>query len=85
MGGRLRKTNVTKYMRQRCTKNGSNGFWKTVKPLFSDKGPCHNETITLIETEKLVSEAMSVVDVLNEPYVSLTKGVGKPGRLTCAR
>ncbi len=48
-----------------------------MKRLFSDKGPCQNETITLMEIEKLVSEAMSVANGLNEHYISVTKNVGK--------
>lgn len=38
----------------------------------------NNETIIFIEYEKLVSEEMSLANVLNERYVRVTRDVGKP-------
>ena len=42
-------------------------FWKTMKPLFSDKG-CHKPKITLIDEGKITSEDQEVSNIFNEYF-----------------
>ena len=50
-------------------------FWKTVKPLFSNKihgTPC----ITLLEDNVVVSDDTNVAEIFNEYFVDIAKGLG---------
>ena len=42
-------------------------FWKTMKPLFSDKG-CHKPKITLIDEGKITSEDQEVSNIFNKYF-----------------
>ena len=44
-------------------------FWKTMKPLFSDKG-CHKPKITLIDEGKITSEDQEVSNIFNEYFTN---------------
>ena len=46
-------------------------FWKTVKPLFSDKIQTPG-SITLLEGDELVSDDKKVAEILNEFFVNIT-------------
>ena len=46
-------------------------FWKTVKPLFSDKIQTLG-SITLLEGDELVSEDKKVAEILNDYFVNIT-------------
>ena len=46
-------------------------FWKTVKPLFSDKIQTPG-SITLLEGDELVSEDKKVAEILNDYFVKIT-------------
>ena len=39
-------------------------FWKTVKPLFSDK-QIHHRKITLIENDEIISNDSNIVEMMN--------------------
>ena len=39
-------------------------FWKTVKPLFSDK-QVHHRKITLIENDEIISNDANIVEIMN--------------------
>ena len=46
-------------------------FWKTVKPLFSNKNPM-SEKITLIEDGRILSNDVGVAECLNEYFCIIT-------------
>ena len=46
-------------------------FWKTVKPLFSDKIRTPG-SITLLESEELISDDKQVAEVLNDYFINIT-------------
>ena len=50
-------------------------FWKTVKPILSDKGRS-NSKITLIEDEKIISNDEEVAETLNNYFVTSTDSLG---------
>ena len=50
-------------------------FWKTVKPLFSDKLQSKNK-IVLIEDETIISNDDKVAETMNEFFVSVTDSLG---------
>ena len=50
-------------------------FWKTVKPILSDKGRL-NSKITLIEDEKIISNDEEVAETLNNYFVTVTDSLG---------
>ena len=50
-------------------------FWKTVKPLFSDKIHASSK-ITLLENEVLVTDDKEVAEILNEYFVNITDSLG---------
>ena len=50
-------------------------FWKTVKPVLSDKGRS-NSKINLIEDEKIISNDKEVAETLNNYFVTVTDSLG---------
>ena len=50
-------------------------FWKTVKPILSDKGRS-NSKITLIENDTIISNDKEVAETLNDYFVSITDSLG---------
>ena len=46
-------------------------FWKTVKPLFSNKNPM-SEKITMIEDGRILSNDMEVAECLDEYFCNIT-------------
>ena len=50
-------------------------FWKTVKPVISDKGQS-NSRITLIENDTIISNDKEVAETLNGYFVSITDSLG---------
>ena len=55
--------------------NVGNGkdFWKTIKPLMSDKCLAGSENITLLENDNIVNNPTKVGNILNEYYINVTK------------
>ena len=51
--------------------NDKHKFWKTVRPLFSDKVPL-NSSITLIEDGKMITENSEIAEVFNNYFVNIT-------------
>ena len=51
-------------------------FWKTVKPLFSDKNS-HKETINLAENDTILSDAQVVADTCNGYFNNIIKNFPK--------
>ena len=50
-------------------------FWKTVKPVLSDKG-LSNSKITLIENDTIISNDKEVAETLKDYFVSITDSLG---------
>ena len=50
-------------------------FWKTVKPLFSDKVQL-NSSITLIEDGKMITKDSAIAEVFNNFFVNITENLG---------
>ena len=50
-------------------------FWKTVKPVLSDKGQSSSK-ITLIENDTIISNDNEVAETLNGYFVSITDSLG---------
>ena len=49
-------------------------FWKTMKPLYSDKGS-HKPKITLIDEEKIITEDQEVSNIFNEYFENSIKNL----------
>ena len=53
----------------------SRKFWKSVKPLFSDKIQAPSK-IALLENEVLVTDDKEVAEIFNEYFVNITDSLG---------
>ena len=72
---KLRKQSIGRYI-QNCTVNtGSTEFWKTIKPLISDRSHT-NDNITLMENGQIVDNANDLSDVMNSYFVNMAKDIG---------
>ena len=47
---------------------GNKKFWKTVKPLFSDK-ISHEDIISLTEDGKTITEDLQIAEILNDYFI----------------
>ena len=56
---------------QSKTMDNDKKFWKTVKPLFSNKNPM-SEKITLIEDGRILSNDVGVAECFNEYFCNIT-------------
>ena len=72
----LRQTTLDYYktLEIKCLTNNRN-FWKTVKPLFSNKIYASSKT-TLLENEVLVTDDKEVAEILNKYFVNITDSFG---------
>ena len=52
-------------------------FWKTVKPLFSNKGS-KSTKIILVENDEIVSDDKKTAEIMNEYFVNITKDLDIP-------
>ena len=79
---KLRKKSLSLYLKKKCnlTHDGKD-FWKTVKPLISDKTKGSDE-ITLLENDSIVNDKMLVADILNNYYVNVTRDIGVADDIT---
>ena len=50
-------------------------FWKTVKPLFSDKIKTQNK-IVLVENDEVISDDRQVAEIFNNYFVTVTETLG---------
>ena len=50
-------------------------FWKTVKPLFSDKVQV-NSSISLIEDGKMVNQDSQIAEIFNQYFANITDSLG---------
>ena len=72
---KLRKTSIRKYI-EICTVNaGSPEFWKTIKPLISDK-MCVSDNITLLENDVIVNKPDDVCNIMNNYFVNMAGDIG---------
>ena len=63
-------------MQQNCNGNkNSQDFWKTVKPLISDKYR-QNDNITLMENNDVVNETAAVSNIMNEYFINMASDIG---------
>ena len=53
-------------------------FWKTVKPLFTDK-TLKNERITLVKNNKVVSDESKLVEMLSKYFRDIVQNLGIDG------
>ena len=53
---------------------GNKKFWKTVKPLFTDKVQT-SSSITLIENEKFITNDSEIAEILNDFFTNITKTI----------
>ena len=53
-------------------------FWKTVKPLFSDK-PITNNKITLLEGEEIISDNFEIAETLNAFFTNVVENLDIQG------
>ena len=76
---KLRRKSVMQYMEKKCKENVQNGkdFWKTIKPVISDKNKMSNNVI-LLENNMVVNDPQMVSDIMNEHFVNAASGIGKP-------
>ena len=52
-------------------------FWKTIKPLFSNKGS-KSTKIILVENDEIVSDDKKTGEIMNEYFVNITKDLDIP-------
>ena len=50
-------------------------FWKTVKPVLSDKCQSNNK-IVLVEDDEIISDDIEVAEILNRYFVTVTESLG---------
>ncbi len=55
--------------------NDNRKFWKTVKPLFSDKIKT-SSSVTLLENGELISDDKAVAEIFNEYFANITSSLG---------
>ena len=79
----LRKSQKT-YI-SRCCENPNieNGrkFWKMIKPIVGSKGYNNSDNIMLLENNNIMSDPVSVANVMNQHYVNVAKDIGEPDEL----
>ena len=76
---KLRKKCLQKHIADKCENmNVEHGkdFWKTIKPLLSDKCKVGSENITLLENDCIVNDPIEVGNILNDYYINVTKDIG---------
>ena len=56
--------------------NDNNRFWKTIKPLFSEKHGNSNGNITIIENDKIISGKKEVADKFNNFFIEAVENLG---------
>ena len=71
---RQAKINYYKNLDMKCLTDNRK-FWKTVKPLFSEKIKASSK-INLLENEVLVSDDREVADIFNEYFIHITEALG---------
>ena len=78
---KLHKQSIIKYTKDKCisTKNGSD-FWKTVKPLISDKHRGTN-SISLMENETVINDSEQVANILNNYFSNIAENIGNPDHI----
>ena len=57
-------------------------FWKTVKPLFSDKHFSNNK-ITLLEGEEIISNDNEIAEIFNTYFANVVENLNVKGFTTC--
>ena len=57
-------------------------FWKTIKPLFSDKHFSNNK-ITLIEGKEIISNAQQIAEIFNVYFANIVENLDVEGFVTC--
>ena len=50
-------------------------FWKTVKPIFSDKVQA-NPSFTLIENDKMIDKQSEIAEIFNQHFATITDSLG---------
>ena len=74
---KLRRKSLNRYTKEKCTgQAGTKSFWKTVKPLISDKTISNDCDVILFENENVVNDAASVCNIFNQHFVTMTKDIG---------
>ena len=61
--------------------NDNKTFWKTVKPLFSDKNK-NRSKIILVEDENIITDDKKNAEIMNEYFVNITKDLNISGIMT---
>ena len=49
-------------------------FWKTMKPLFSDK-KCKNQKIVLVENDEIIKDSLQTAEIMNSYFVNIAKNL----------
>ena len=57
-------------------------FWKTVKPLFSEKHFSNNK-ITLLEGEEIISNDQEIAEIFNAYFANIVENLDIEGFVTC--
>ena len=57
-------------------------FWKTIKPLFSDKHFSNNK-ITLLEGEEIISNDQQIAEIFNVYFANIVENLDVEGFVTC--
>ena len=51
-------------------------FWKSIKPLFSDKQKSHKNEIILIENDNIISDSKEVAETINHFFTTVVEYLG---------
>ena len=81
----LRKKSLQQYIKIKCNQsNICNGkeFWKTIKPIISNK--CGNicDQITLLEDGEIINDVRRIGNIFNDYYVNATQKIGQQDHIT---
>ena len=76
----MRKIAIRNYFTKKCDSKRASPkvFWSTVKPFLSQKCSSNSGTITLKESDDVISCQEKVSNVLNDYFVSIADGIGFP-------
>ena len=72
-----RRQSMKEYLRQKCDKAcGGKDFWKSIKPLVSNKSNNANNDILLVENDVIITNTLDVSTAINDYYVNITQTIG---------
>ena len=80
---KLRKKSIKSYIGKQCNNDDSRGtFWKTIKPLISNKSTVKDDCINLHEGDNVINNPLDVCHKFNDYFSSIANGIGSDDFIT---